>query len=104
MASYEQIFALRQDSTLIARLTVAVEKSAVDILVAHIQSPQPAATIDWARRALLEKDGAQPYAYRMLRIAMHQAAGFADLAGSATDAQLQAIVDAYVPHFVSLGL
>jgi hypothetical protein len=104
VATYDQIFGLRQSSTLLARLTVAVDRKAAQILAAHVQSPQPDALVGWAKRAMLETDLAQHYAYRVLRLALHLSAGFADKGDGATDAELQALVDAYVPHFASLGL
>ena len=104
MATYLQINELRGDSALLQRLTVAVERASVDILVAHLAAPQPVETLAWAKKALLEKAGANDYASRMLRIALHQAPGFADSATTLTDAQLQAVVNTYVPHFMTLGL
>lgn len=104
MANYEQIFALRQSAALLARLTVAVDRKASQILAAHVQSPQPDALVAWAKRAMLETDLAQHYAYRVLRLALHLSAGFADKGEAATDVELQGLVDGYVPHFASLGL
>lgn len=104
MATYEQIFALRASGPLLARLTVAVDRKAAQILAAHVQTPQPDGLVTWAKRAMLETDLAQHYAYRVIRLALHLSAGFADQGEAVTDAELQALVDAYVPHFAALGL
>lgn len=94
---------------LLSRFTAAVWAAATTIVTEDGATPQHAARIDWAKRALL-LDKAQTYASIVMRLAFSENATLRallplqDNGAGIADADIQASVAAYVPKFVAAGV
>lgn len=104
MATYAQIYLLRNDGELLSRFVVAVEKAAADILVEAPATTNHAERIAWAKRVILETNRSQEYATRIMRVALQQNQALQDNGNASTDAAIQSLVNGYAAQLAVAGL
>jgi len=57
MATYTELYQLAQDSSLIAKVTIAIAVAAEAIRIEDVETANHSARISWATRALFNPDG-----------------------------------------------
>lgn len=96
MATYAQMFVMRQSPELLARFVIAVEKAAYDITNEDPATPQHAQRIAFARRILMDDAGAQKWARRALCLAVVSNQALQDNGNAVTDSDVQFIVNSII--------
>lgn len=106
MATLEEIKGLREDPRLLGRVTVAVERAAVDILNEAPETADHAKRMAWAKRSVLTigENRAQAYASLILRLAFVENASLQEKALQATDNDVQFIVNSYIEKLIAEDL
>jgi len=91
MATYQELYTLSLDATLIQRMTIAVAVAAESIREEPTDTANHDARVAWAKRAMANPDG-MARQMLVLALAQYRASSAAQIQG-ATDAGLQAAVD-----------
>lgn len=104
MATLIEKSAVRDNPTLLTRFILAAENIASRILVEPANTVNHAERLAWAKRCMFDGDKSPRYAAIMLRAALHLDQSFPDNGENATDAEIQAIVDAYAAYLASSGI
>lgn len=98
--AYNIAYSLLDDPTLRDRVRYAILHSAAYVLIEDPATPDHADRIDWARKAFAE---ALQMPIRQVMVYVITDATVAQVGAAATDAQLQAAIDAAIPYLVLGG-
>ncbi len=104
MATYEQLFVLRQDGKLLGRFVVAVEIAATQIVHEDGAQPKAAERMTWAKRAILAESQSQRYASTILKLAVAENSVLQEQGADVTDNDIQFIVNSYLTRLVDAGV
>lgn len=104
MATYEELFVLRQDGRLLGRFVVAVEIAATQVVNEDASQDKSAERQAWAKRAILAESQSQRYASTILKLAVAENATLQEKGAEVTDGDIQFIVNSYLSRLVSAGV
>lgn len=104
MATYQDLFVLRTEGSLIGRAVIAVERAAAQVINEDPLTPNHATRIAWAIKVIGPNAMSQMYATIVLRWAVAENQTLQDQGTAIDDASVQFIVNSYLPRVVAAGV